>query len=419
MEGLGGLLLIHSMSAGEDFTGAMRADAISRRLRGAGVNRIIYLGGLGDPEAELSRHLRSRQQTGEALREGGVPVTEFRASVIVGSGSLSFEMIRDLTERLPVMICPKWMFTCTQPIGIRNVMEYLIAALRTPERAGRIIEIGGADVVTYGEMMMTYADVRGLRRTMIPVPVLTPRLSSYWVHLMTPAPAAVARPLIEGLRNEVVVHDDAARRLFPDITPMDYRAAVELALARIESNTVETAWSDALVSSQGDVPPVVMTTEEGMIREQRQRLVTAPPATVYRAFTGLGGVRGWLYMDWAWRFRGALDRLIGGVGMRRGRRDPDEVRAGEALDFWRVETVEPGRLMRLRAEMKVPGKAWLEFLALHLEGNRTLLIQTAFFEPKGVSGLLYWYGLYPIHAFIFSGMIREVGKRAEALGDSA
>jgi uncharacterized protein YbjT (DUF2867 family) len=410
--------LIHSMAGGEDFHArdVRAARNFAQAAAAAGVSRIIYVGGLGDPEAELSPHLRSRQETGDALREAGVPVTEFRASVIVGSGSLSFEMIRDLTERLPVMICPKWMFTRTQPIAIRNVLEYLIAALRSPKSAGRIVEIGGADVITYGDMVRTYADVRGLRRALIPVPVLTPRLSSYWVHLVTPAPASIARPLIEGLRNEVVVHDDAARWLFPEIVPMDYRSAVELALARIESNTVETAWSDALVSSQGDVPPVVMTTEEGMIREQRQLLVTAPPAAVYRAFTGLGGGRGWLYMDWAWRLRGAVDRLLGGVGMRRGRRDPDDVWVGEALDFWRVEAIEPGRLMRLRAEMKVPGKAWLEFQALPAEGNRTLLIQTAFFEPKGVSGLLYWYGLYPIHAFIFSGMIRRVGKRAEALG---
>jgi uncharacterized protein YbjT (DUF2867 family) len=412
--------LIHSMSAGEDFKGrdVRAARNFAHAAAAAGVGRIIYVGGLGDPEAELSPHLRSRQETGEALREAGVPVTEFRASVIVGSGSLSFEIIRDLTERLPVMICPKWVYTRTQPIAIRNVLEYLIAALRMPASAGRIIEIGGADIITYGDMMKIFADVRGLRRTLIPVPVLTPRLSSYWVHLVTPAPADIAQPLIEGLRNEVVVHDDTARRLFPEIVPMDYRSAVTLALARIESHTVETAWSDALVSSQGDVPPVVMTTEEGMIREQRQLLVPASPEAVYRAFTGLGGARGWLYMDWAWRLRGAADRLVGGVGLRRGRRDPDEVRAGEALDFWRVEAVESGRLMRLRAEMKVPGKAWLEFQALPAEGGRTLLIQTAFFEPKGLSGLLYWYALYPIHAFIFSGMIREVGKRAEALGDS-
>ncbi len=408
--------LIHSMAGGEDFSGrdVRAARNFSRAAASAGVERIIYLGGLGDSDAELSHHLRSRQETGDALREAGVPVTEFRASVIVGSGSLSFEMIRYLTERLPVMICPKWVYTHTQPIGVRNVMEYLIAALKTPESVGRIIEIGGADVVTYGEMMETYAEVRGLRRAMIPVPVLTPRLSSYWVHLVTPAPAAIARPLIEGLKNEVVVQDDTARRLFPDIIPMDYRTTVVLALARVGAHTVETAWSDALVSSQGDVPPVTMTTEEGMVSEQRQLVVAASPEAAYDAFAGLGGERGWLYMNWAWRVRGAMDRLIGGVGLRRGRRDPDHIRVGDALDFWRVEAAEPGRLMRLRAEMKVPGKAWLEFQALPHAGGQTLIIQTAFFEPKGLSGFLYWYVLYPFHAFIFSGMIRKVAQRAES-----
>jgi len=217
------------------------------------------------------------------------------------------------------------------------------------------------------------------------------------------------------LRNEVTVHDDTAQRLFPAIVPMDYRTAVQRALARIGAHDVETAWSDALVSSQGDLSPVAMTNEEGMIREQRQLVVPASPAAVFRAFAGLGGARGWLYMDWAWELRGALDRLIGGVGLRRGRRDPDGVRVGDALDFWRVEAVEPGRLMRLRAEMKVPGKAWLEFQALSRDAGQTLLIQTAFFEPKGLSGLGYWYLLYPFHAFIFSGMIRAVGRRAEEI----
>jgi uncharacterized protein YbjT (DUF2867 family) len=408
--------LIHSMAGGEDFheRDVVAARHFGRAAADAGVSRIIYLGGLGDPETDLSQHLRSRQETGDALRESDVPVTEFRAGVIVGSGSLSFETIRYLTERLPVMVCPKWVYTRTQPIGVRNVLDYLTAALETPESTGRTIEIGGADVVTYGEMMTGYAEERGLRRTMIPVPVLTPRLSSYWVHLVTPIPAVIARPLIEGMRNEVVVHDDAAQRLFPEIIPMGYRTAVARALARMEAHDVETAWSDALVSSQGDLQPVTLVTEEGMIREQRQLVVNASPEAAFRAFTGLGGERGWLYMDWAWRFRGALDRLIGGVGLRRGRRDPDEVRVGDALDFWRVEAVEPGRRLRLRAEMRVPGKAWLEFQALSHDRG-TLLIQTAFFEPKGLSGLFYWYALYPIHAFIFSGMIRRVGERASAL----
>jgi uncharacterized protein YbjT (DUF2867 family) len=409
--------LIHSMAGGADFEARDLAAARSfgRAAADAGVERIVYLGGLGDPSTNLSPHLRSRQATGDALREAGVPVTEFRAGVIVGSGSLSFETVRYLTERLPVMVCPSWVYTHTQPIGIRNVMEYLVAAPETPESTGRIIEIGGADVLTYGDMMTGYAEVRGLRRWMLPVPVLTPRLSSYWVHLVTPIPASIAGPLIEGLRNEVVVRDDTAKRLFPGITPMDYRSAVALALMRMEAREVETAWTDALVSSRGDVPPVTLTNVEGMIREQRQRVAPVTPAAAFRAFSGLGGGRGWLYMNWAWRFRGAVDRLVGGVGLRRGRRDPDELRVGDALDFWRVEAVEPGRLLRLRAEMKMPGPAWLEFQALPHGVGRTLIIQTAFFEPKGLSGLTYWYALYPIHAFIFSGLIREVAALSERL----
>jgi hypothetical protein len=312
------------------------------------------------------------------------------------------------------MICPRWVYTRTQPIAIRNVLEYLIAALDTPESTGRIIEIGGSQVVNYGEMMLGYAQARGLRRWLIPVPVLTPRLSSYWVHLVTPIPAAIAQPLIEGLRYESVVRDDTARQLFPAIQPFDYQTAVELALVKLDAGQVETAWSDALFTSQGDVPPVVLTTQEGMILEHRQLLVPAPPDVVYRVFAGLGGARGWLSMNWAWRLRGAMDRLIGGVGMRRGRRDPDNLRVGDALDFWRVEAVEPDRLVRLRAEMKVPGRAWLQFQVRPQPDGTSLLSQTAYFAPKGLSGLAYWYGLYPIHRVVFAGMIRKIGERAAA-----
>jgi len=252
-------------------------------------------------------------------------------------------------------------YTRIQPIAIRTVLDYLIEALRVPDSAGRTIEIGGADVITYGEMLTFYAEVRGLRRWLVPVPVLTPKLSSYWVHFVTPIPAAIARPLIAGLRNEIVVRDDVARRLFPAIQPLDYRTAVTLALEKLRADKVETAWSDALSTSQADATPVKLTTHEGMIIEHRQIAVDAPAEAIFRAFTRLGGPRGWLYMNWAWRIRGAMDRLCGGVGLRRGRRDADSVRVGEALDFWRVEAVEPGHLMRLRAEMKVPGKAWLQF----------------------------------------------------------
>ncbi|MEO6060513.1 MAG: SDR family oxidoreductase [Thermoflexales bacterium] len=409
--------LVHSLGGGIDFheRDMTAARNFGAAARAAGIERILFLGGLAEASPGLSEHLRSRQQSGDALREAGVPVTEFRAGVIVGSGSLSFEMIRYLTERVPVMICPRWVFTRTQPIGIREVLEYLTAALGVPESAGRIIEIGGSEVVTYGEMMTMYAEVRGLKRWMIQVPVLTPRLSSYWVNLVTPIPAVIARPLIEGLRNENVVHDPSARALFPDVQPVSYRVSVARALAKLEASDVETAWSDALSTSQGDAHPLTLTVQEGMVLERRQRIVPASPANIHSVFSGIGGKRGWFYMTWAWEIRGFVDKLIGGVGLRRGRRDPDELRVGEALDFWRVEAVEAGRLLRLRAEMKVPGKAWLQFQVTPREDGQALLSQTAFFAPKGLFGWLYWYGLYPLHSLIFSGLIDQISRRAVAL----
>ena len=406
--------LVHSLAGGSDFhqRDLTAAGHFGAAARAAGIERIIFLGGLAEAASGLSEHLRSRQQTGDSLRSAGVPVTEFRAGVIVGSGSLSFEMIRYLTERVPVMICPRWVYTRTQPIGIRDVLEYLAAALAVPESSGQVIEIGGADVVTYGEMMTIYAEVRGLKRWMVPVPVLTPRLSSYWVNLVTPIPAAIARPLVEGLRNESIVHDPSALRLFPHIQPAGYRATVERAIARLEVHAIETAWSDALSTSQGDVAPVTLTTREGMIVEQRQCIVPAPPADVYTILIGIGGKRGWFYMNWAWAIRGFIDQMMGGVGLRRGRRDPDKLRVGDALDFWRVEAVEPGHLLRLRAEMKVPGKAWLQLQVNPHDNNQARLSQTAYFAPRGLLGWLYWYALYPFHALIFSGLINQIARRA-------
>jgi uncharacterized protein YbjT (DUF2867 family) len=411
--------LIHSMRGNPDFhqRDLTAARNFGTAAQAQGVQHIIYLGGLGDPSTDLSQHLQSRQQTGEALREAGVPVTEFRAGVIVGSGSISFEMIRYLTERIPIMICPRWVFTRIQPISISDTLDYLLAALQTPDSTGRIIEIGGLDVLTYGEMMTRYARVRGLRRYLLPVPVLTPRLSSYWAHWMTPIPSDIARPLIEGLRNETIVRDDTAQQVFPGIHPMDYESAVRLALQNLQASAVETSWSDALVSSQPQREPTILTTHEGMIIEQRQRIVKASPEATFRAFSSLGGERGWLYFNWAWRLRGILDRIVGGVGFRRGRRHPDEVRVGDAVDFWRVEAVEENRLLRLRAEMKVPGLAWLQFAAEPINGGQTRLTQTAFFAPKGLFGWLYWYGLYPIHSLIFSGLVRKMGERARQLAE--
>jgi uncharacterized protein YbjT (DUF2867 family) len=407
--------LIHSMSGSDDFH---ERDLIAARNFGttaqnAGVEQIIYLGGLGDPQADLSEHLSSRQATGQALSEAGVPVTEFRAAIIVGSGSVSFEMIRYLTERIPVMICPKWVYTRVQPIAIDDVLAYLTGAIQTPESRGKIIEIGGADVFTYGDMMEGYAAVRGLRRALIPVPVLTPRLSSYWVHWMTPVPASITRPLVEGLRNEVVVRDDLAREIFPDILPRNYKTAVKEALTSLEVGQIESRWTDAQASNLGNRSPIVLTTLEGMIIEQRQLDVNAPPQQVFGSFTRLGGETGWLYFDLAWRVRGAMDRLMGGVGLRRGRRDPVDIRIGDVIDFWRVEEVDPQKMLRLRAEMKEPGQAWLQFEAIPHENDRTKLVQTSYFAPKGLFGLLYWYGLYPLRGLIFSGLIRNIKKMAE------
>jgi uncharacterized protein YbjT (DUF2867 family) len=406
--------LVHSLARGAGFheRDLAAAAAFGRAAAAAGVERIVYLGGLGDPQADLSRHLRSRQETGQALREGGVPVTEFRAAVVVGSGSVSFEMIRYLTERLPVMICPQWVYTRVQPIAVDDLLSYLAAALDVPQSAGRIVEIGGADVLTYGDMMLGYAEARGLRRRLQPVPVLTPTLSSYWVHLVTPIPSQIARPLIEGLRNETVVRDHTARDLFPGIHPRGYAAAVRAAVAGLDTGEVETSWSDALVTSGGDLEPRVLTTQEGKLIERRQTVVRATPAETFAVVRTIGGRRGYRAWDWAWELRGAADRLAGGVGLRRGRRHPSDVRVGDALDFWRVEAVEPDRLLRLRAEMKVPGAAWLQFETPPREDGGTLLVQTAYFAPRGVPGLAYWYALLPVHSRIFSGMIAALAEEA-------
>jgi len=408
---------IHSMREGVDFheRDMQAARNFGAAAQNQGVKRIIYLGGLGDTTSKLSQHLHSRQETGNVLRDFSVPVTEFRAGVIVGSGSLSFEMIRYLTERVPIMICPRWVYTRIQPIGVRDTLAYLVSAISTPQSTGQIIEIGGADVITYRDMMFGYANARNMRRYMIPVPVLTPRLSSYWVHLVTPIPSDIARPLIEGLRNEVVVLDDSAHKIFPNIRPGTFAEAVNRALDKLSAKEVETSWADALVSSEPEKEPLVLSTYDGMILEQRQQAVNASPDAIFRAFSSLGGANGWLYFDWAWRLRGIIDRLIGGVGLRRGRRHPTDVRVGDALDFWRVEAVEINRLLRLRAEMKVPGRAWLQFKIESTEDGGTQLIQTAFFAPKGLFGLMYWYSLYPIHGLIFSGMIRKLVQRAEEI----
>ena len=408
--------LIHSQQGGK--VNAERDLQMARNFATAadesGIERIIYLGELVDPAGNLSPYLRARHETGYLLRYSKVPVTEIRAGMIVGSGSALFEMIRYLAEREPLLVCPAWFYSQAQPIAIRDVLSYLIAALDTPESINRVIEVGGPSRLTYADMLIEYASERGLKRKLIRTPFYAPRLSAYWVHMVTPIHWRVVAPLIEGLRAKLIVRDDAARKIFPQIQPLDFRTAVHLALNRIQRDNVETSWMDALVTAQGDVKPYAFSMEEGMFVERRQTLLDLPVETVHRAYTGIGGERGWLYMDWAWAMRGWMDKAIGGVGLRRGRRHPDEIRTGESLDFWRVEAVETNRLLRLRAEMKVPGKAWLEFIS-EPKDNKTLFTVAAYFEPFGLPGFLYWYAMWPFHKFIFDGLTRRLASRARVL----
>lgn len=408
--------LIHSMSKGASFgdLDASAARAFGRTARQSGVRRIIYLGGLGEPGAQLSEHLRSRHETGQALREGGVPVTEFRAAVIVGSGSISFEMIRYLVERLPVMVCPRWIYSRIQPIAVDDVLKYLVTSLIVPESAGRVVEIGGRDVTTYRGLILGYAKARGLRRLLLPVPVLTPRLSSYWVHWITPIPAGITGALVEGLRNDVVVTDHLARTLFPHIEPQDYAAAIDRVIQDLDAGCIDTSWSDAAGPTPELEARVVLASDRGTIVERRNRRISAPATEVYRVLTSIGSSRGWYFANWTWRIRGLIDRLLGGAGLRRGRRHPDDLRVGDALDFWRVEELQADSLIRLRAEMKLPGRAWLQFRLSEICDGKTRLEQTAVFVPKGLAGLAYWYVLYPVHAWIFDGLATAIARRAEA-----
>ena len=408
--------LVHSMSAGKSFEEKERVAATNFRdaSTAARVKRIIYLGGLTRGQDSLSPHMRSRMETGEILRGGSASVTELRASVIVGSGSLSFELVRYLTERLPVMVTPKWVNTRCQPIGIRTVIEYLLAALEQPMSDGKIVEIGGPDVLSYFQMMTLYAQARGLKRLIIPVPVLTPRLSSYWLGLVTPIPTAISRELVESLRSDSVCIDPGAAKLFPSVKPMSFKESLELALARTKTHQVETTWTGALSSAPKDgPPPVKLQDEEGLISETRVRIIKAPQGKAFSIVASIGGENGWYYANFLWRLRSLMDRMIGGVGFRRGRRHPAELRVGDPLDFWRVEAWSPPNLMRLRAEMKVPGLAWLQFEVMPAGEGECVLTQKALFEPRGLFGLLYWYSLYPVHKVLFSGLVAEIARRAE------
>jgi uncharacterized protein YndB with AHSA1/START domain len=310
------------------------------------------------------------------------------------------------------MIAPRWVATRCQPIGIRDVLAYLVAALELPGQGGHIFEIGGSDVLSYREMMLRYASARGLARTLFVVPLFTPRLSSYWVHLVTPIPASIARALIDGLHNEVIVRDDAAQRAFPAIVPAGYDESLQRALDRYLTTGPQTTWFDAF--DVRTLPGEFAGLKQGMLIDRRERSTAAPPAAVFAVFAGLGGRRGWLYADRLWYLRGVLDRLVGGIGQRRGRRSATELRVGDAVDFWRVEAFRPPELLRLRAEMKLPGLAWLQFDALPREGGGTTLRQTAFFEPRGIFGYLYWFGVLPFHALIFGNMADRIVAEAAA-----
>lgn len=406
--------LVHSMSSKEGFEEDDRraATAFAAAALRAGVKKIIYLGGLGHGE-ELSAHLRSRQEVGRILRESGTPAIEFRASIILGSGSFSFEMIRALVEQLPIMITPRWVRTATQPISIEDVIAYLMQAIDLDVAESRIFEIGGADAVGYGQLMKEYARQRGLKRLMIPVPVLSPRLSSLWLGLVTPVFARIGRELVEGLRNETVVQDESALRAFP-IRPRGVRESLQRALVNEDHDFAETRWSDAFSSA---FPSGASRQKWGGVRfgrrivDSRAMHVPYPPDVAFRPVERLGGTTGWYFANWMWSLRGLIDLAVGGVGMRRGRRDPEHILPGDTIDCWRVEAVEPGRLLRLAAEMRLPGRAWLQF-ELEPEGSGTLLRQTAIYDPLGLAGRLYWDIFYPFHQLIFQGMLRGIGSAA-------
>ena len=401
--------LAHSMGSSGDFEEKDREAARNFVLAAdrAGVRRIVYLGGLGDSGEPLSRHLRSRQETGEILRSGRAQVIEFRASIVIGSGSLSFEMIRALVERLPIMICPRWVQVLAQPIAIDDVLEYLMASLDIQAGPSAVFEIGGPDQVSYREIMREYAQQRGLRRAMIPVPLLTPRLSSLWLGLVTPIYARVGKKLVESLRHPTVVTDRSALEVFA-VKPRSIDQAIARALLSEDREFAESSWFDAM-SSGGDAPAWGGRRLGSRLIDSRSVRVDAPPAEAFRSIQRIGGGTGWYHADLLWRVRAFLDLLVGGVGMRRGRRDPEHLRVGDALDFWRVEAIEPGRRLRLQAEMKVPGRAWLEF-EVTPDGSGAILRQTASFDPLGLLGLAYWYAIYPLHGYVFAGMLKGIAK---------
>jgi len=405
--------LIHSMiTAGREYREQDRllAQEFAGAAKSSHLERIIYLGGLGETGAGLSEHLASRREVEAALASGSVPVTILRAAMIIGSGSASFEILRYLVERLPVMVTPRWVSTQCQPIAVRNVLHYLVACLDEPDTVGQTLDIGGADVMTYREVMQVMAGSLGVRkRLIIPVPVLTPRLSSLWIHLVTPLSHRIARPLSEGLRNRVVCRDDRAQRLMPQ-SLLTIREAIDAALGRTQCHNVETTWSDA-----GPIPGDPDWSGGKVFVDCRSADIAASAEVVYRAVCRIGGGQGYYAADWLWRVRGWMDRMLGGPGLRRGRRNPETVAYGEALDFWRVTGIERNQKLELRAEMKLPGDALLAFEIRPSQDHNDscTLVQTARFKPKGLLGLAYWYSIVPFHGIVFKGMLEGIRRAAE------
>jgi uncharacterized protein YbjT (DUF2867 family) len=413
--------LVHSLVE-DDFATLDRraATIVAQAAREAGVKRIVYLGGL-HPDGPLSTHLASRREVGEILLDSGVPTAVLQAAVVLGSGSASFEMLRYLTERLPVMVTPRWVGSRIQPIAVRDVLRYLVGAARLPAEVNRTFDIGGPDVLTYRDMMARYATVAGLPpRRVVPVPVLTPRLSAHWVNVVTPVPKSIAKPLIDSLVHEVVCREQDILEYVPDPPEgrIGYDRAVALALAKINGGDVETRWSDAAgTSASADPLPSDPQWAGGSVYlDERDRECAADPDALWSVVTGIGGERGWYSFPLAWSVRGWLDRLVGGVGLRRGRRDPDRLHTGDALDWWRVERLDDGsdeQLLRLRAEMKVPGRAWLEMTVRPDGGAGSHYHQRAVFLPHGLTGHLYWWAVAPFHGLVFGGMVRNITRTAE------
>lgn len=413
--------LIHAMSGGRSFAERDRRNAqtFAAAAAAAGIRRLIYLGAL-TPGGQVSAHLRSRGEVGHILLGSGVPTAVLRAAVVIGSGSASFEMLRYLTERLPVMVTPRWVGTPVQPIAIRDVLHYLVRCAELPPEVSREFDIGGPDVLTYREMMLRYAAVAGLpRRIILPVPVLSTRLSSLWVGFVTPVPSTVARPLVESLHHEVVCseHDIARYVPDPDGGLSGFDQAAELAVRRVREADVATRWSSASVpGAPSDPLPTDPDWAGGSLYvDERTQQVDVAPEALWQVIESIGGANGWYSLPVAWHARGFLDRLVGGVGLRRGRRDPVHLRVGDALDFWRVEEIQPGRLLRLRAEMRLPGLAWLE-LTVRQEDGRVSYGQRAIFHPRGLLGHLYWWVLQPFHGFIFGAMPSNMASAAAGAG---